>query len=141
MPRRVAERLERDQLAGVVEGQHVGALGRLAPELAGGFARAGRKGILREMSQEDYLLANQPSELERLRLQSLVVWERNGRQPLSKVGGGSGARALDVGCGAMGWLRILREWVGPSGQIVGADIDESMPTPLVHSWRKRKSPT
>jgi hypothetical protein len=33
--RRVAERLERDRLAVVVEGQHVGALGRLAPELAG----------------------------------------------------------------------------------------------------------
>jgi SAM-dependent methyltransferase len=26
----------------------------------------------------------------------------------------------------MGWLRILSEWVGPSGQVVGADIDESM---------------
>jgi Methyltransferase domain len=26
----------------------------------------------------------------------------------------------------MGWLRILSDWVGPSGQIVGADIDESM---------------
>jgi SAM-dependent methyltransferase len=77
------------------------------------------------MSQEDYLLANQPSELERLRLQSLV-WEPTGRQLLSRVGGGSGARALDVGCGAMGWLRILSEWVGPSGQIVGLDVDESM---------------
>jgi SAM-dependent methyltransferase len=77
------------------------------------------------MSQENYLLAKQPSELERLRLQSLV-WEPTGRQLLSKVGGGSGGRALDVGCGAMGWLRILSEWVGPSGQIVGADIDESM---------------
>jgi SAM-dependent methyltransferase len=77
------------------------------------------------MSQENYLLAKQPSELERLRLQS-IVWEPAGRQLLSKVGGGSGGRALDVGCGAMGWLRILSEWVGPSGQIVGADIDESM---------------
>ncbi len=77
------------------------------------------------MSQENYLLADQPSELERLRLQSLV-WEPTGRQLLSRLGGGSGARALDVGCGAMGWLRILSEWVGPSGQIVGADIDESM---------------
>jgi SAM-dependent methyltransferase len=77
------------------------------------------------MSQESYLLANQPSELERLRLQSLV-WEPTGRQLLSKVGGGSGGRALDVGCGAMGWLRILSEWVGPSGHVVGADIDESM---------------
>ncbi len=76
------------------------------------------------MSQE-YLLANQPSELERLRLQSLV-WEPTGRQLLSKLDGGSGRRALDVGCGAMGWLRILSEWVGPSGQVVGTDIDESL---------------
>jgi SAM-dependent methyltransferase len=26
----------------------------------------------------------------------------------------------------MGWLRILSEWVGPSGHIVGTDIDPSM---------------
>jgi len=71
---------------------------------------------------DEYLLANQPSELERLRLQSLV-WEPAGRQLLSKLDGGSGGRALDVGCGALGWLRILSEWVGPSGQVVGTDID------------------
>jgi SAM-dependent methyltransferase len=77
------------------------------------------------VSQEEYLLANQPSELERLQLQS-QVWEPSGRQLLSKVDGGSGGRALDVGCGAMGWLRILSEWVGPSGQVVGLDLDESL---------------
>jgi SAM-dependent methyltransferase len=76
------------------------------------------------MSQE-YLLASQPSELERLRLQSRV-WESSGRQLLSKLDGGTGGRALDVGCGALGWLRILSEWVGPSGRIVGTDIDESL---------------
>ena len=42
------------------------------------------------------------------------------------IGDGSGLRALDVGCGALGWLRILSEWVGPSGQVVGADIDERL---------------
>ena len=77
------------------------------------------------MSQEDYLLASQPSELERLQLQSRV-WEPAGRLLLSKVDGGSGARAADVGCGALGWLRILSEWVGPSGQVVGTDIDEGL---------------
>ena len=77
------------------------------------------------MAQEDYLLADQPSELERLQLQSRV-WEPAGRQVLSKLGDGSGRHALDVGCGALGWLRILSEWVGPSGQIVGTDIDESL---------------
>jgi SAM-dependent methyltransferase len=81
--------------------------------------------ILRGMSQEEYLLADQPSELERLQLQSRV-WEPSGRQLLSKIGSGSGARALDVGCGALGWLRILDAWVGASGQVVGTDVDESL---------------
>ncbi|HEX6652688.1 MAG TPA: methyltransferase domain-containing protein [Thermoleophilaceae bacterium] len=76
------------------------------------------------MSQE-YLLADQPSELDRLRLQSLV-WEPAGRRLLSRLAGGTGGRALDVGCGALGWLRILNEWVGPSGQVVGTDIDTSL---------------
>jgi SAM-dependent methyltransferase len=77
------------------------------------------------MSQESYLLANQPSELERLQLQSRV-WEPAGRQLLSEVGEGPGRHALDVGCGALGWLRILSEWAGPSGSIVGTDIDERL---------------
>jgi SAM-dependent methyltransferase len=77
------------------------------------------------VAQDEYLLADQPSELERLRLQS-QVWEPSGRQLLSGIGGGSGGRALDVGCGAMGWLRILGEWVGPSGRVVGTDIDERL---------------
>jgi ubiquinone/menaquinone biosynthesis C-methylase UbiE len=75
------------------------------------------------VSQGKYLLANQPSELERLQLQS-QVWEPAGRQLLTNIGGGSGGRALYVGCGALGWLRILAKWVGPSGQVVGTDIDE-----------------
>ena len=77
------------------------------------------------MSREEYLLADQPSELERLRLQARV-WEPSGRQLLTEVGDGSGLRALDVGCGALGWLRILSEWVGPSGHVVGTDIDERL---------------
>ena len=77
------------------------------------------------MSKEEYLLANQPSELERLQLQSRV-WEPAGRRLLERLDGGSGRRVLDVGCGALGWLRILSEWVGPSGQVVGTDIDERL---------------
>jgi SAM-dependent methyltransferase len=77
------------------------------------------------MTEERYLLANQPTELERLQLQSRV-WEPAGRQLLSRIAGGSGGRALDVGCGALGWLRILSEWVGPSGQVVGTDVDENL---------------
>jgi SAM-dependent methyltransferase len=77
------------------------------------------------VSQDEYLLADQPSELQRLQLQS-QVWEPAGHQLLSKIGSGSGGRALDVGCGALGWLRILGKWVGPSGEVVGTDMDESL---------------
>ena len=44
---------------------------------------------------EEYLLADQPSELERLRLQSLV-WEPSGRQLLAKLDDGDrGVRYLE----------------------------------------------
>ena len=74
-----------------------------------------------------YLLAGQASELERLQLQSRV-WEPSGRRLLEDIGDGRGAHALDVGCGALGWLRVLSEWVGPDGQVTGSDIDEAMLT-------------
>jgi SAM-dependent methyltransferase len=73
----------------------------------------------------EYLLAGQVSELERLQLQSRV-WEPSGRRLLEEIGDGHGARALDVGCGVLGWLRVLSEWVGPDGEVTGTDVDESM---------------
>lgn len=72
-----------------------------------------------------YLLADQPAELGRLQLQS-KVWEPAGRELLATLPNGSGMTALDVGCGVMGWLRLLSEWVGPQGRVVGSDINENM---------------
>src|SRR5688500_14329337 len=77
------------------------------------------------MSSDGYLLADQPSELERLQLQSRV-WEPSGRRLLEEIGEARGARALDVGCGVLGWLRVLSEWVRPDGDVVGTDIDDAM---------------
>jgi SAM-dependent methyltransferase len=78
-----------------------------------------------EADSAGYLLAGQASELERLQLQSRV-WEPSGRRLLAEIGDGRRARALDVGCGVLGWLRALSDWVGPDGQVTGTDIDESM---------------
>jgi SAM-dependent methyltransferase len=72
-----------------------------------------------------YLLAGQASELDRLQLQSRV-WEPSGRRLLEEIGEGRGARALDVGCGVLGWLRVLSDWVGPDGEVRGTDIDHAM---------------
>ncbi|MDE2467982.1 MAG: methyltransferase domain-containing protein, partial [Bradyrhizobium sp.] len=67
----------------------------------------------------------QPAELDRLQLQSRV-WEPAGRELLSRLPAGSGSSVLDIGCGVMGWLRILSEWVDPGGSVVGSDIDDRM---------------
>ena len=77
------------------------------------------------MSSSEYLLAGQSSELERLRVQS-QVWEPAGRRLLEEIGGDPGGRAADIGCGVMGWLRLLSEWVGPDGEVVGTDFDDAM---------------
>jgi SAM-dependent methyltransferase len=77
------------------------------------------------MSKDSYLLAGKARELERLQRGSRML-EPAGRRLLGELGDGQGARALDVGCGALGWLRLLSEWVGPDGQVVGTDIQEEM---------------
>ena len=71
-----------------------------------------------------YLLAGQAPELERLQLQSRV-WEPAGEELLNSLPARLD-RALEVGCGAMGWLRILSRWVNPGGSVVGTDIDDRM---------------
>jgi SAM-dependent methyltransferase len=73
----------------------------------------------------DYLMAGQQSELERLQLQSRV-WEPAGHALLARLPSGNGLRVLDVGCGAMGCLRALSAWVGPSGTVVGTDINRDL---------------
>jgi SAM-dependent methyltransferase len=77
------------------------------------------------MGSSRYLLAGQVSELERLQLQSRV-WEPAGGRVLAEIGEGHGGRAADIGCGVMGWLRLLSQWVGPDGAVVGTDVDDAM---------------
>lgn len=69
-----------------------------------------------------YIMAGQASELERLRLQSRV-FEPAGERLLARLGSGKDYRAVDLGCGAMGWLRILSRW---ATEVVGTDIDNRM---------------
>jgi SAM-dependent methyltransferase len=72
-----------------------------------------------------YLLSDQPTEAERLRLQSLV-WEEAGRVLLAGLPGPRPQRVVDLGCGCLGWLRVLSEHVGPEGEVVGTDIDRKL---------------
>src|SRR6516164_1301239 len=74
------------------------------------------------MSQRDYLLSDSASELERLRLQARV-WEPETEAWLDHFGPMAGWHCLDLGCGAMGILGPLSRRAGPSGRIVGVEID------------------
>jgi len=69
-------------------------------------------------------LARRRAEHERLRLQA-CVWEPAGRALLADLDLPLGARVLDVGCGALGWLRILAERVR-DGVVVGTDVDPAL---------------
>lgn len=77
------------------------------------------------MTDTAYVLAGQRSELERLRLQS-QVWELSGKHLLNAIGDGRDLHAVDVGCGAMCWLGLLSDWVGPGGHVVGTDTDDAL---------------
>jgi SAM-dependent methyltransferase len=67
-----------------------------------------------------YLLSAQPAELERLQLQARV-WEPAGRALLATLP--RVKSALDVGCGALGWLVVLGE---RAENVTGSDIDPKM---------------
>jgi ubiquinone/menaquinone biosynthesis C-methylase UbiE len=72
-----------------------------------------------------YVMRSELGERRRLQLQSRV-WEAAGEQLLARLGSGQGLHVLEVGCGAMGWLRILSHWVGDTGQVTGTDVDDAM---------------
>ena len=71
------------------------------------------------------MMAGRSAELERLQLQS-KVWETAGERLLARLRSGAGLRVIDVGCGAMGWLRVFSRWVGLNGRVIGTDIQDSM---------------
>jgi SAM-dependent methyltransferase len=54
-----------------------------------------------------------------------VQWEPAGRQLLGELGDGTGLRVVDMGCGPLGWLRLLSHWVGPTGEVIGTELNEA----------------
>jgi hypothetical protein len=78
------------------------------------------------MSTDSYLLAGKAKELERLQRGSRML-EPAGRRLLGEIGDGQGARALDVGCGALGWLRCSANGSAPTGRSSG-------PTSKTRCW-------
>jgi ubiquinone/menaquinone biosynthesis C-methylase UbiE len=69
-----------------------------------------------------YSLGHAPAEYERLRAQARV-WEQVTGRLLDHVALGPGANCLDAGCGPGEVMRLMALRVGPSGRVVGVDVD------------------
>jgi ubiquinone/menaquinone biosynthesis C-methylase UbiE len=76
---------------------------------------------LREQADR-YSLGHAPEEYERLRAQARV-WEQATGRLLDHVGLGPDASCLDAGCGPGEVMRLMAQRVGPSGRVLGIDVD------------------
>ncbi len=72
--------------------------------------------------EQRYVLGGGSPEVDRLRIQSLAL-EPFAESLLDEVGVSAGSSALDLACGPIGLLRPLSARVGPTGRVVGLDLD------------------
>jgi ubiquinone/menaquinone biosynthesis C-methylase UbiE len=72
-----------------------------------------------------YALSRTPQEYERLRTQARVWAGATGRV-LDQVGVVPGASCLDAGCGPGETMRLMAQRVGPTGRVLGIDVDVAL---------------
>ena len=72
--------------------------------------------------QDRYWLGDSPAEVEHLVSQA-EVYSREAEELLDLVKLEEGASAIDVGCGVLGILHLLRARVGEGGRVVGLDLE------------------
>jgi SAM-dependent methyltransferase len=78
-----------------------------------------------EGAHDSYLLGDSAPELEHLVAQA-EVYAEEARQLLDLIRLSPGAAAVDIGCGVLGVLDLLRERVGSNGRVVGVDRERRM---------------
>jgi ubiquinone/menaquinone biosynthesis C-methylase UbiE len=75
--------------------------------------------------QDNYALGRTEEEYDRLRAQARV-WESATGRLLDKAGLAPGASCLDAGCGPGETMRLMAQRVGPTGRVLGIDVDASL---------------
>src|SRR5262245_59558357 len=76
-------------------------------------------------ADEDYVLGHAPPEIARL-IRQASVFERSTRRFYEDIGLAPGMKVLDVGTGAGDGALIAAEFVGPSGSVVGVDLNSTV---------------
>lgn len=75
------------------------------------------------MREDQYPLAASPEEIKRLRVQAESLADEADVM-LDRIGVAPGASCLDLGCGAGGILDRLSTRAGPTGRVVGMDVED-----------------
>jgi ubiquinone/menaquinone biosynthesis C-methylase UbiE len=73
----------------------------------------------------EYALARELHEYDRLRAQARV-WEAATGRVLDRVDLVAGMSCLDAGCGPGETMRLMAQRVGPTGRVVGIDLDAAL---------------
>jgi ubiquinone/menaquinone biosynthesis C-methylase UbiE len=74
------------------------------------------------LPQNGYTLGHSAEEHERLRSQARIL-EPATRRVFQAIGVRAGWRCLDLGCGPGEAMRVMGEFAGPTGEVVGLDRD------------------
>lgn len=72
--------------------------------------------------RQQYVVNDQVNAYQRL-VDLAQLFTDDVRRACQAVGVGRGATVADVGCGPLGALDVLAQVVGPSGQVIGIDVD------------------
>jgi tRNA A58 N-methylase Trm61 len=72
-----------------------------------------------------YIMGNTSEEYLRLKRQA-QVWEPMTKSVLERAGIAPGMHCLDAGCGPGEVMRLMAQYAGPTGRIVGLDIDANI---------------
>lgn len=88
--------------------------------------KAGRTLVtLDAMTTREYVFDRTPREYERLRWQARM-WEPDTAALLDRAALRPGGICLDVGCGPGETMRLMAERVGPTGLVLGMDVDPGL---------------
>jgi SAM-dependent methyltransferase len=79
----------------------------------------------RELNPDGYVHARNDAEYHRLREQALL-WQSATEGALDSIGLKPGMSCLDVGAGPGAAMRLMADRVGPSGRVIGIEIDAAL---------------
>ena len=78
-----------------------------------------------ELNPDGHVHTRDATEYERLREQALL-WQSATEQILDRIGLKAGMSCLDVGSGPGSAMRLMADRVGPSGRVIGIEIDGAL---------------